>query len=64
VGIGDPIHAAKQAAAAAVGTNPHYVTDAKKIVEEAPELKERYSPTNGGHGNNLIIWRGERILWA
>jgi hypothetical protein len=27
-------------AAALVGTNSHYVTDAKKIVEKAPELKE------------------------
>ena len=33
-----PIHAAKEAAKVA-GTNPHYVTDAKKIIEQAPELK-------------------------
>lgn len=36
---GEPIHAAKQAAAI-VGTNHQYVVDAKKIVELAPELKE------------------------
>src|SRR5258708_2326442 len=35
-----PIRAAEQAAAA-VGTNPHYVRDAKKIVRNAPELRER-----------------------
>ena len=35
----DRRHAAEQAATA-VGTNPHYVTDAKKIVAKAPELKE------------------------
>jgi hypothetical protein len=34
-----PLHAAKEAAAA-VGTNHHYVTDAKKVVKQAPELKE------------------------
>lgn len=32
---------AAEDAAAAVGTNPHYVRDAKKIVEKAPELKEK-----------------------
>lgn len=32
------IHAASQAASL-TGTNAHYVTDAKKIVEQAPELK-------------------------
>ncbi len=35
-----PLHAAK-AAAAAVGTNPHYVTDAKTLVRKAPELREK-----------------------
>src|SRR5260221_1610734 len=34
-----PIHAAEQAASI-VGTNHHYITDAKRIVEQAPELKE------------------------
>lgn len=35
----EPIHAAKQASQI-VGTNHTYVTDAKKIVTQAPELKE------------------------
>lgn len=35
----ESIHAAEQAASA-VGTNRQYVVDAKKIVEQAPELKE------------------------
>lgn len=39
-----PLHAASQAATL-TGTNAHYVTDAKKIVEQAPELKE--SVVNG-----------------
>lgn len=33
----EPIHAAKQAAAI-MGTNPHYITDAKKIAQQAPDL--------------------------
>lgn len=35
-----PLHAAEEAAAA-TGTNHHYVTDAKKVVRKAPELKEQ-----------------------
>lgn len=35
-----PIRAAEEAAAT-VGTNPHYVRDAKKILTRAPELKEK-----------------------
>jgi hypothetical protein len=35
----EPIHAAKKAAKI-TGTNTQYVNDAKKIVEQAPELKE------------------------
>jgi len=35
-----PLHAAERAAAV-VGTNHHYVTDAKKVVRKAPELKEQ-----------------------
>jgi DNA methylase/ParB-like nuclease family protein len=35
----DPLHAAEQAAAA-VGTNHYYVTDVKKIVTLAPDLKD------------------------
>jgi hypothetical protein len=31
------VHAAEQAAAM-VGANPHYVTDAKKIEQDAPEI--------------------------
>ncbi len=38
--IAAPLHAA-QAAATAVGTNPHYVTDAKILVKKAPELREK-----------------------
>ncbi len=32
---------ARQKAAAALGVNPHYITDAKKIADESPELAEQ-----------------------
>ncbi|SRR6266567_2157275 len=35
--VPNPIHAAKKTAAL-VGTNAHYVTDAKRVMEQAPEL--------------------------
>jgi hypothetical protein len=34
------VHAAEQAAAM-VGANPHYVTDAKKIEQDAPEILDQ-----------------------
>ena len=40
-----PIHAAKQAAEI-MGTNPHYITDAKTIAQEAPDLIDEI--LNGG----------------
>jgi hypothetical protein len=36
----EPIHAAEQAAAI-VGTNPRYVTDAKAIQQKAPDIADR-----------------------
>ena len=43
--VSEPIHAAKQAAAI-VGTNQHYVNDAKTIAQRAPDLIDEI--LNGG----------------